>query len=510
MSADTTCRGVKVSRVPEFFPYWVVVTHFLNLFFLLLLFRSGIEVLSAFPKLYWRDDCPPGREWLRLSGKVYGADSRRLWTSLDEEESWSPVVALPGRRNLGLGRHWHFMTIQFWILTGLVYVVLVFATGYWHYLVPTRWSLVPDSIRAVGTYLHFEIPAKIPGQPFEPAQKLTYFLVVFVLSPLQIATGAAMSPSVLARFPWYARLFGGKQGARSLHFLGMCAFGAFLVLHVFMVVVHGVPREFASIVLGDPGGDRRLALAVGLGGLAAVVAFHVVVTWFSLHYRRATQRLLGVVVNPFERVLTRPWVSRQRYRRADISAYHRVNGYPPASPEYRAMVADGFRGYRLRVGGLVERPAELRLEDLRRWASGRQITKHNCIQGWTAVAEWSGVPLGRVMQEVGVQEGARYVVLHAMDDKSVTGSDGRHGFFYGTIPIRLATHPQTILALEMNGAPLPVEHGAPLRLRVETQLGYKMVKWVTAIDFVADVGEIGMGMGGWREDQQFYAAAAGI
>ena len=86
--------------MPSFFPYWVVITHFLNIFFLLLLFRSGLEVLSAFPKLYWHDDCPPGREWLRLSRKMYGADSREPWTSLDEEESWSPVIALPGHKNL--------------------------------------------------------------------------------------------------------------------------------------------------------------------------------------------------------------------------------------------------------------------------------------------------------------------------------------------------------------------------------------------------------------------------
>jgi len=190
-----------------------------------------IEVLSAFPKLYWHDDCPPGREWLRLSKKTYAADSVRVWSSLDEEESWSPVVALPGRKNLGLARHWHFMSIQFWILTGLVYVVMVFSTGYWRYLIPTHWSIVPDSIKAIGTYLHFELPAKIPRQPLEPAQKLSYFVVAFLLAPLQIATRAAISPSVLARFPWYGKLFGGKQGAHSMHFLGMCAFGAFIVLH---------------------------------------------------------------------------------------------------------------------------------------------------------------------------------------------------------------------------------------------------------------------------------------
>ena len=306
--------------MPGFFPMWVVITHFLNLFFMLLLFRSGFEVLSAFPKLYWHDDSPPGREWLRLSKTAYGADSRKPWSSLDEEESWSPLVALPGKKNLGLGRHWHFMSIQFWILTGAVYIVMVFVTGYWHYLVPQHWSLVPDSIKSIGVYLQFELPAKIPGQPFEPAQKLAYFIVIFIMAPLQIASGAAMSPSVLARFPWYGKLFGGKQGARSVHFLLMCAFAAFIVVHTAMVIVHGVPKEFAAIVLGDPGGDRRLALGIGLAGLFVILVFHVIITWFSLRYRRRTQRLLGIIVNPFERAISRTFSSRQHFDRGDISA----------------------------------------------------------------------------------------------------------------------------------------------------------------------------------------------
>lgn len=496
--------------MPGWFPMWVVVTHFLNIFFMLLLFRSGIEVLSAFPKFYWDDDCPPGREWLRLTKKTFSADSRKPWSSLDEEESWSPVVALPGRKNLGLGRHWHFMTIQFWIATGAVYVSLVFATGYWHYLVPTHWSIVPDSIKAIGTYLHFQLPAKIPGQPFEPAQKLAYFGVIFLLAPFQIATGATMSPSLLARFPRYGKLFGGKQGARSLHFLGMCAFGAFIVVHVVLVVVHGLPKEFAAIVLGNPNGSRRLALGLGLSGLFAILLFHVIITWFSLRYRRRTQRLLGFMVDPFEHVLSRGFTSRQHFNRADISAYHRVNGYPPASEEYERMTRDGFRDYRLSVGGLVANPMTLSLDQLRALGERCQITKHNCIQGWTAVAEWSGVPLERLVAEAHPAPAARYIVFYAMDDKGLTEGDGRYGYFYGTIPLHLAANPQCILALDMNGAPLPIEHGAPLRLRIETQLGFKMVKWITGIEFVADIADIGMGMGGWREDQQYYANGAGV
>ncbi len=499
-----------MSAHPAFFPLWVVVTHFLNIFFMLLLARSGLEVLSAFPKLYWHDDTPPGRQWLRLSKRTFGAEDRRPWTTLDEEVSWSPAVCLPGRKNLGLGRHWHFMTVQFWMLTGAVYVALVFATGYWRYLVPTSWSIFPDSVRAVGSYLQFRIPATIGGQPFEPAQKLAYFLVIFVLAPLQIASGAAMSPSVIGRFPWYARLFGGKQGARSWHFIGLCLFAAFTVVHTVMVIIHGLPSEFVKVVLGRQHGSGQLALAVGLTGIFLICVFHAVITWFSLRYRRATQRLLGFMVNPFERALSRAFASRQRFGRHQISAYHLVNGYPPADPGYEQLARTGFREYRLDVGGLVSRPVSLSLAQLRGLGCQRQVTKHNCIQGWTGIAEWGGVPLARLVETVRPLPAARYVVFYAMDDKGLTEGEGRYGFFYGSIPLYLAVKPQTLLALEMNGAPLPVEHGAPLRLRLETQLGFKMVKWIKAIEFVDDVSGIGMGQGGWREDQQYYANAAGI
>ena len=496
--------------MPSFFPWWVVLTHFLNLLFMVMLFRSGIEVLSAFPKFYLSDDCPPGREWLRLSKKMYGADTRRPWSSLDEEESWSPLVALPGRKKLGLGRHWHFLTVQFWILTGAVYIVMVFASGYWHYLVPTHWSIIPDSINSIGTYLQFRLPPTIPGQPFEPAQKLAYFIVIFLMAPFQILTGAAMSPAVLARFPWYGKLFGGKQGARSLHFLGMCGFAAFIVVHVFMVVVHGLPHELTAIVLGGYGKSERLALAIGLIGLFLIVAFNVVITFYSLRHPRTTQRRLGLLVNPFERIISRTARSHERFSRRSISPYFRVNGYPPTSSEYEQLAVGEFADYRLVVGGLVANPVSLSLSELRALGTNTQITKHNCIQGWTAIAEWGGLPLSSLIALVQPSAEANHVVFYAYDDKGLTEGEGRYGYFYGSIPMFLAADPQTILALDMNDAPLPIEHGAPIRIRIETQLGFKMVKWVKAIEFVADISDIGMGQGGWREDQQYYANAAGI
>jgi DMSO/TMAO reductase YedYZ molybdopterin-dependent catalytic subunit/thiosulfate reductase cytochrome b subunit len=496
--------------VPDQFPWWVIATHFLNIVFMLLLARSGIEVLSAFPKLYWNDGCPPGREWLRLSKKTFSAEPRQPWSSLSEEESWSPLLALPGRKNLGLGRHWHFLTVQFWILTGAVYITMVLVSGRWRYLVPTDWAIIPDSIRSIGTYLQFRLPDKIPGEPFEPAQKLTYFLVVFVLAPFQIVTGAAMSPAVLARFPRFGRLFGGKQGARSLHFLGLVAFAGFVVLHTSLVIVYGLPKELGLIVLGGEEVNRPLAVVIAAVALLLVVVLNVAITRFSLRHRRRTQVLLGRLVNPMERLLSRTFTSRQSYRARDISAYHRVNGFPPPDEEYRRMAGSGFADYRLDVGGLVTNPVSLSLEELRGLGEQSQTVKHNCIQGWTAVAQWSGVPLAALVERVQPLPAAKHVVFYAMDDKGETEGEGRYGFFYGSVPLHLATQPQSLLALEMNGGPLPVQHGAPVRLRLETQLGFKMVKWIRAIEFVERVDDIGMGQGGWREDQQFYANAAGI
>lgn len=497
------------------FPIWLVIGHFANILFMLFLVRSGLEILSAFPKFYLSDDCPPGKEWLRLTRKVFSAESAHPWSSLEEEAAWNPVIALPGRKNLGLGRHWHFLSLQFWIANGAAYIAMLFFTGWWRTMVPTSWSIFPDSVRDVGYYLMFKIPPKIsPAMPFDHAQLLSYFFVVFILAPFQILTGAAMSPSIIGRFPWYTRLFGGRQRARSLHFLGMCAFVAFIFVHTAMVIINGLPDLWTVMVLGHveaaPYHGQTLALVVGFLGLFGVVVVSVAATWFSRAHPRATQRMLGIVVNPFERVLSRAFTSHQHYAWSDISPYHRVNGYPPSDDHYAELAAGEFTNYRLEIGGLVDHPMSLSLEDLHHLGQQEHVAKHNCIQGWSAIAAWGGTPMATVIDAVKPQPGAKHVAFYAFDDKTITEGEGRHGYFYGTIPMYLAAKPQTILATEMNGEPLPIEHGAPVRLRIETQLGFKMVKWIRAIEFVADVDAIGEGQGGWREDQLFYANAAGI
>lgn len=147
-------------------------------------------------------------------------------------------------------------------------------------------------------------------------------------------------------------------------------------------------------------------------------------------------------------------------------------------------------------------------EDLKQ--SLRHTTMHTCIQGWSAVVRWTGVPLATFVERCRPLPGARYVVFHAFDDKGLTDPAHGTGHYYEVLDLDLALMPQAMLAYGMNGGPLPVEHGAPLRLRVENQLGFKMVKWIARIDFVADYAAIGEGHGRWRDDNMYYGNVVGI
>jgi DMSO/TMAO reductase YedYZ molybdopterin-dependent catalytic subunit len=480
------------------FFHWIGISHYLNLLLVGFMVRSGLEILSAHPKLYWRDDCRPGSEWLRFSRKQMPTD--RLWTGADEETSFSPFIALPGGRNLGMGRHWHFFSAIFWILNGLLYVALLFGTGDWRRLVPTSWGVFSEAARDAWTYLHFRAPP--PGHPYNAIQQLTYAAVVFVLAPILLLTGAAMSPAIAARYPWYLRLLGGRQPARSIHFLALVAIVGFTIVHVLLVAVEDFPRNMAWIIHGHYSSER-LAVWIGLAGLFVVLALHVWATLFSLRHRRSVQRWLGAIIEPTRRALLHHLTSRQRYTKADVSPFFRVNGYPPASPEYQRLAAHGFADWRLSVNGLVGVRLELSLSDLRALPKRTQITKHHCIQGWSAVAEWTGVAVADVLDRCRPIDKARYVVFRGFDER-----DGRG--YYETLDLEMARHPQTILAYDMNGAPLPIPHGAPCRLRVETQLGFKMVKYLRSIELVESYRQLGDGEGGFREDTQFYGTQAGI
>jgi DMSO/TMAO reductase YedYZ molybdopterin-dependent catalytic subunit len=192
------------------------------------------------------------------------------------------------------------------------------------------------------------------------------------------------------------------------------------------------------------------------------------------------------------------------FTREQMSPIFRANGTrDPGTPDYAAMVADQFAGYRLKVGGLVDRPLALSLDQLASMPSRSQITRHDCVEGWSAIGQWQGPMLGTVLKAAGMRNTARYVVFTCAD--LYNGQP-----YYESIDTIDAFHPQTILALKMNGARLTVPHGAPVRLRVERQLGYKHAKYVTGIDAVASLATIGKGKGGYWEDNVDYDWYAGI
>ena len=482
------------------FPIWIRFAHFINIIFITLLIRSGIEILSALPKLYWNEHAIPGTEWIKFTKKKIPQD--KLWISLEEEESFSSWIALPGHKNLGLGRHWHFFSIIFWIANGAVYCILLFTSDEWQRLVPTSLSIVPQAIHDAMLYASLHFPPA--GHPYNAIQQLTYFVVVFILGPFMIATGSAMSPAIDARFPWYPKIFRGRQVARSLHFLGLIAFVLFIIIHLTMVTVERFPENMGNIVLGK-GTGTSFGVALGLFGLLviSVVIVHVWATGASLQKPRRVQNALDILIMPAKWILFRKAISKQQLTRSKISPFFRGNGYPPEAKEFKDLLKNNFADWKLKIYGLVENPLELSLADLHVIRKQTQITEHYCIQGWTAIGEWAGVPMTYVLEKCKPFESVRYVVF-----RSYQYTDGDE--FYEVLDLEIAKHPQTILAYEMNGEPLDIGHGAPLRLRVESQLGYKMVKWLKSIEFVNDYKKIGMGQGGHREDHMYYSPRAGI
>lgn len=192
----------------------------------------------------------------------------------------------------------------------------------------------------------------------------------------------------------------------------------------------------------------------------------------------------------------------REFTEADISRDFRANGsISPGDQDYRALLETGFADYRLVIDGLVEHPMALSLADLRALPSRTQITRHDCVEGWSSIAKWRGARLGPLLDRAGVKPEARYIVFHCFDSLEQT-EDGT-GQYYESIDLVDAHHPQTILAYEMNSRALPVAHGAPLRLRVERQLGYKHAKYVSRIEAVSDFKAIGRGKGGYWEDRGY-------
>jgi methionine sulfoxide reductase catalytic subunit len=482
--------------LPHGFPAWIRLTHWINFFFLMLAARSGLSILVDHPRLYRSTDCTPGTEWLRLTPVTIPKD--RLWTAKDDARYISPLLGLPGyRHTVGSARSWHFLSHLFFLLNGVFFVVLLFSTEQWKRLVPTSWKIILQAWNVFVHYSTFHFPVEPDGFYFyNPLQQLAYFGVVFIIAPLSLLSGMAMSPALDNRFPWFPKLFGGRQAARSLHFLLLIGYLGFAVVHVGLVVATGFVQNMNHIIRGTDD-LRTTGMIIGLIVIAAVVGSWAVAHHIAWKYPRRIQLLHQILATPFITLLNRYHPS-ERYTREDISPYFWPNGKLPVSDTWQWLAKNGFKDYRLKVGGKVEHPLSLSLDDLKALGRYENISLHHCIQGWSGIAQWGGVPMSKIVELAKPMPEARVVAFFSFGEGLYGGT------YYDTQTLENVLKPECLLAYEMNGEPLPDVYGAPVRLRVENQLGYKMVKWVQSIEFIESEKELGAGFGGKNEDDEYF------
>jgi len=253
--------------------------------------------------------------------------------------------------------------------------------------------------------------------------------------------------------------------------------------------------------MSPPPTRRRLLAGIGLAAPALALGYYGLP-----RYPEVKRYLLGSGERLSLRAhqLIGPNALAREYSPSAISPVFRTNGsIRPKSPQWAAQAADGFASWRLRVDGKVRAPRDFSLAELQAFPARTQITRHDCVEGWSAIGQWTGVPLATLLREVGLTDEARFIVFWCAD--VIRGWQ-----YYESLDLIEAAHPQTIVAYGMNGAPLPIGHGAPARLRVERQLGYKQAKFLMRIEAVTSLKAVKYGHGGFWEDAAGYQWYAGI
>jgi DMSO/TMAO reductase YedYZ molybdopterin-dependent catalytic subunit len=311
-----------------------------------------------------------------------------------------------------------------------------------------------------------------------------------------LITGLLQAPAIAAKFGvGWGRI--NRQVARCVHFAVLTYFLFFILVHTVMVYITGLLVNLNHITTGV-NAPLWAGLWLYVLWMAIVVIFWLAASPLTLRYPRVVQhtgnRLIG-----WAKFLLEWGDARATYPERAISPFFWPNQHLlPVSKTYTDLREHGFRDYTLRIDGLVENPVTLSYDRLKAMPKQEQITQHYCIQGWSGVAKWGGVPMRDIVALVRPLPQARWVVFYSY----APGDAG--GRYYDAHQIAHMQHQLTILAYEMNGEPLNELHGAPLRLRNEIELGFKMVKWIEAIEFVEDFHHLGAGQGGYNEDHEFY------
>lgn len=485
------------------FPVWLRAMHWFNVLIMFVLIKSGLQILADHPRLYRSIHCTPGSETIRFRGPV---PKQGLWTALDDSAHLHPAIGLPGGRHMsGMARHWHFLDAPVWVIMGAGYITLLLSTGQWRQIVPTTWEAIPSALTCAATYSSLDLPsdALAPVGSYNSLQMIAYALVVFVMAPLAILTGLAMSPAIAHRFGWYPRLFGNRQMARTIHFFLLSGFLVFVVIHVGLVIWTGLAPNMNRMVLGTESGSW-LGTILGIGVIAIIVALLALANRISWRYPRQVQHTFQRIAGWLSPKVYLPMRPRVHWPESKISPFLWYNGPAPDSAEYSAEVAAGFTHWRLTVDGEVSNPRSFSLQELKSLPKHTQITEIDCVQGWSGIAKWGGVPVREILKLVSPAPQARYIVFYSYPQP------GNSYEFYDVHDLGQMYADDALLAYEMNDQDLPVLHGAPLRLRNEQQLGFKQVKWLKRISLVTDYRTIHQGEGGYREDNEYQARSSEI
>lgn len=499
--------GTSAAYVPELhsgFPWWLRWQHFFNLVFMIFIVRAGLQILADHPRLYVSSGCRPGTEWMRMRGPVPAdrmdpSDAERIWTAKNDSVALPRWLGLPGfRHSIGLARWWHFTFDFLWLVNGVVFFVLLFATGQWERLVPRSLDVFPNALSTAIQYASLDFPANKGFLYYNGLQILAYFLTVFVAAPLAFVTGLLQSPAVAARLgTGHGPL--NRQIARTVHFCVLAWMICFIAFHTVMVFVTGFVGNLNHITLGTDT-DSYWALAIYGAWMAIVVILWLWASPFTIRHPRTVQRVGATAVGWIKGLME--WGDpKATYSESDISPYFWANGEKPESDEYARLRDGGWEDFSLRIEGLVSTPLVLTYDQIKAMPKHEQITQHYCIQGWSGIAKWGGVAMADILDLVQPLPEARWVVFYSFAEGPETPGTGRYYDCHKIEHMRRAT---SILAYEMNGEPLTETYGAPLRLRNEMELGFKQVKWIQAVELVADFDHLGVGQGGYNEDQEFF------
>ena len=537
LSSVLPARAAPAGRVIVRHSALVRVCHWVNAICFVVLLMSGMQIFNADPPLTWGQTTNFTRPFFSLSAReddngdptagvttifghafnttgVLGA-SRGDDGDL-EERGFPSWATLPAYQDLAMGRRWHFFFAWILVLNGLLYFVNLLPGRHIRDLWPSLADLraLPHTIVE---HLRLRFPSGDEALRYNVLQKLAYLSVVIAF-PILILAGLTMSPAIDAAFPWLLDAVPRTAGG---------ARRAFPARGLSCPVPHRPSRDGGALrprqqpalddhrPLSHQGGAamsgelirpsrprftrRRLLIGLGVGAAAAPLSGCDAGSPAALRILEKAEGLTKAA----QRALLGPRTALAReFPPGAISPYFKPNGsIDPDDPAYVALRQDGFADWKLEVGGLVERPMKLSLADLRALPSRSQITRHDCVEGWSCIGQWKGAQLSALLQTAGLKPQARYIAFFCADTLEQTLDNT--GRYYETIDLIDAFHPQTILAYEMNYAPLKVEHGAPLRLRVERQLGYKMAKYIMRIEAIDGFAKISRGRGGFWEDRGY-------